>query len=146
LRFSRVASSDDGMLLSLSAHNGIYVSTNGGNGWFLAANQNDALCVASSASGDQLIYPAGSTDIKILRRLTGTLQTIPLGYHYWGLTACSTDGRKLMATGLLGYGGEIYVSTDLGATWTTDASPSKNWSALAMSAEAAFTSARPLHL
>ncbi len=50
----------------------------------------------------------------------------------WSAVASSSNGSKLVATVM---GGQIYTSTDLGATWGVGGSAVGNWSAVASSAD-----------
>jgi hypothetical protein len=103
--------------------------------------------IASSADGSKLIAAAGgnntvgfifiSTNSGAAWTVTAT--NIPSGLiaHPWIYVASSADGSKLAAVSdALGLPGLI-TSTNSGASWTTNAVPSLDWNAVALSADGA---------
>jgi len=133
----------------------IYVSTNAGATWTQTSATRciwPASAVASSANGTKLVVAANADDSDNPGRIYTSADSgctwKPTGApsNYWGAVASSADATKLVAAaageiwrshiGLLTFGsGPIYISTDAGATWTQTTAPSKNWAALASSAD-----------
>ncbi len=134
----------------------IYISTNSGWSWKQSLeSSNHWVSVASSADGTRLVAanpggPSGpappiggiyaSSDSGESWSLTGASNEV------WTSVASSADGTRLVAAfesyvptgtsyGWIPWGGGIYISTDVGATWVDSGAPDGLWAALACSAD-----------
>src|ERR1039458_2896324 len=130
-----LASSSDGRklaaLISFSLGGALFTSTNSGVAW-ITNNLPDRTwdSVASSADGTRLIVGG-----------LGILVSTNFG-NSWMLTnsfeasfvSSSADGSKWVAVS----GQQIFISTNLGMTWTQSSAPATNWIALASSADASM--------
>src|SRR5437763_219516 len=56
-------------------------------------------------------------------------------YNGWSAVVCSADGSKVIAASGGKTPSAIYVSSDSGMTWTTNAGPSQIWGSLASAAD-----------
>jgi hypothetical protein len=123
---SQAAAPDQGYLLTNTAQvtltlpaapavgDVVRVSGIGAGGWRIAQNAGQSVLVQTAAS----LSPA-------------VIWTARESSRNWWSIASSADGTKLVATV---YGGQIYTSSDSGATWTARAT-SRNWRPVASSAD-----------
>ncbi len=144
--WSSVASSADGTTLVAGADtypNGgpLLVSTNSGASW----TEGEPCClrtnwraVACSADGTRmiaastLIYGSTNSGLTWTEMMGGPGGGLPSGY--WSTVACSANGMTLFAG--IGYpSGALYISTNLGTTWTGTSAPNLPWRAVACSAD-----------
>jgi len=129
LPWSSVASSADGTKLVAAVYGaaagaGAYTSADSGGTWTLQAGASYCSAVASSANGSNLIATFSSGASQGI--YTSTNSGVGVGSWLlrtnsggWTDVASSADGSRLVATS----GGQIYVSTDSGATWVAQTSP-----------------------
>jgi len=123
-RWFAVASSSDGATLAAAAYAGtIHLSTNGGKAWFQTSlpAPNHWYSVTCSKDGSKLIVAgqdASSANNGLLYLSTNSganwLPTATPTTNAWLSVTASSDGRKLAAATS---GGDIYVSSDFGASW-----------------------------
>jgi hypothetical protein len=155
-----VASSADGVHLAATGVNVkthasvIYLSSDSGVSWQLSSAPSSAhwTALASSAEGRKLVavssYPSGlyrSVDFG------ATWQPLPgAPQQNWSSVASSADGTTLVA-GSGDFNGNIYISTDSGATWSSANSPTGKpnqtglgWWSVALSADDVRVAAIPM--
>jgi hypothetical protein len=139
-----VAMSADGRKIFVSG--AACYSTNSGTSWIQMTNAPSASVwipvqtIAASADGNRLILCLGGNDAGVyVSTNSGTTWNLTsLPQAAWGFVASSADGQTLMAASGLGteYSappGPLYISTNSGASWTTNAS--ENWTGVACSAD-----------
>ncbi len=140
------AASADGTRMAALGDTDLYVSTDWGatwvskdtalNGWRKVAMSADgmkiACCTNIAATNYIRLSVDGGETFSNRNGLTGT---------YYADVAMSADGTKIAACA---YGGQIWTSTDTGATWTAHESV-RNWRAIAMSADGAKLMAHDLN-
>lgn len=141
-----VASSANGTKLIAAASAGpLFISTNSGANWISNTPSKWWRAVASSADGTKLL--AASIDAIYISTDSGATWisnrifiAVPVGESWrWTSVASSADGSRLLAAEQSFYlmnpeGGQIYVSTTSGATWTS-ISPNAAWTSVASSAD-----------
>src|SRR5437773_1755711 len=134
----------------------IYTSADSGMTWTqTSAPTNTTIwsSVASSANGTKLAAVGQSFDFNTGGRSGGQIytsadsgmtwtQTSAPTNTIWSSVASSADGTKLVAVGpsfdfntAERIGGQIYTSTNSGATWMQTSAPSTIWSSVASSAD-----------
>lgn len=136
--------SENGNIIVTGATNGslIFVSTNGGTS-FATRSSTLAGWTGFSCSADGSIIFGSSASSTILCALsTNSGATWTTGINPSGRasntgyrrTACSINGNKLVVTeGQASVGGYIWVSQDIGATWSQQANDNpNNWEGVAM--------------
>ena len=121
-------SSSDGIILALAGSGGVYVSTNSGANWQLNRSAPQNLwywSIACSADGKRMITapyydtPAGNPQLLYMSQDFGTTwASASAPSNHWSAVASSADGSKLLA---LAFNGPIYVSTNSGKSWATNA-------------------------
>jgi photosystem II stability/assembly factor-like uncharacterized protein len=121
------ASSADGVILAAGSYGGLYISTNSGVTWLLNTNAPQNVwywSVACSSDGIKMIAApyydtaAGKPERLYVSKDAGTTwAATPAPSNHWVAVASSADGTKLMA---LPSNGPIYISTDSGASWTSN--------------------------
>jgi hypothetical protein len=133
-----VTTSMDGSKLFLLTDGAFYISTNSGTIWTHIThvgklNQNSP--IACSADGTKLGVAFSSDGIYTSTNSGDNWKSNNAGAPFpdWSSIASSADGSRLVA-GIGGNGGPIYISTDFGATWITNA-PRQVWTAMASSAD-----------
>ena len=141
--WASVASSPDGTKFVASAIDptssaaGIYTSADSGATWHLSSCPIVG-SVASSADGTQLVVAGQgiyhSSDSGATWQIAATQA---VGTNFFGGVASSTDGSRLAAvTENLSLYPYIYLSSDLGATWTpANVPPGTPWNSIASSAD-----------
>jgi hypothetical protein len=152
-----VASSADGTKL-VAAANGVigvvgapmYSSSDSGMTWALnGAPLENWSSIASSADGTRLAATIGFPNLGGIYTSTNSgatwVQTSAPVQTNWAAIASSADGSKLAGASANGVYypngqphtnmGQIYVSTNGGATWTLTSAPSTNWHSVASSAD-----------
>jgi photosystem II stability/assembly factor-like uncharacterized protein len=130
-RWTALASSADGNILVASGAIGTLLSsTNRGSSWTTnIINTTSFSSVASSADGGRLLAAGNKPYLSTNHGLAWLQISAPDVYRI----ASSADGRTVVAAA---YAGPIYVSTDFGASWTTNVPPGSNyWTATACSAD-----------
>ncbi len=149
-----VASSADGAKLVAGIQNGsIYTSTDSGANWTerTSAGAHDWVSITSSTDGTKLAAAAwnGSIWTSTDSGVTWTEQT-NAGTQQWQAITSSTDGTKLAAIGTSWdatagvYQGYVSVSSDSGATWSTDGGAGlREWASIASSADGLKLAAVP---
>jgi photosystem II stability/assembly factor-like uncharacterized protein len=132
-----VASSADGSRLVAGGYYALYTSTNAGADW--TSNNVPShvwTCVASSADGNLLAAAVGYPDKGGIYFSTNGGDTWTPSASaptlQWASMAMSGDGTKIMAVPAAP--SPLYMSTDSGATWTTNAFPGGALSGVAASA------------
>jgi len=133
-KWNSIASSADGMKLAAVARSGqIYTSTDSGATWTPRESVRNWTTIASSADGMKLaaldlnsIFTSGDSGVTWGERTTG----LPADVN-WQSIASSASGTKLAAVVL---GGQIYTTTDSGATWAAREN-SREWRSIASSAD-----------
>lgn len=128
-----VASSADGKKLIACAYNGqIYRSTDSGQTWTPRETARTWVSVASSADGTRLVAAARQIYISTDSGATWT-PTSALS-NTWSRVSLSADGTTLSAVQTSGF---IYVSTDLGVTFTQRevALGRQDWTSITSSAD-----------
>jgi len=143
LAWTSVAASADGVKLAATAWSGqIYTSTDSGAAWTRAAGLPNNLwrTVATSADGSRLAAISYPNSLFANFRSTNSGLTWnaisnapPDPSQAWTAIACSADGTTL--AGAAEYSGQIYTSTNSGASWNTNNAPGAEWSSLAASAD-----------
>ena len=141
LLWTSVASSSDGTKLVAVENNGqIYTSSNSGTLWTQrVSGTTNWLAVASSADGNRLIATASSGQICVSTDsgVTWVAQNSSVAGQTTTSVASSSDGSRLAVTaGGAGASGNIFISSNSGATWTQLAgAPFVSWAAIAASAD-----------
>ena len=146
-----VTTSADGSKLAASSSTGIYTSPDSGNTWI--SNNVPVLpwySIASSADGNNLVAVANDSGSVFVHggpiyysTNAGTTWAQAIAPdEYWYSIASSADGTKLAAVVEAVYdgssqppGGQIYISTNSGMTWTPSMAPSKHWRSITSSAD-----------
>jgi hypothetical protein len=119
----------------------IYTSTNFGASWNLATAPPGSLgAVASSADGFRHFATTFAGGIYTDASSSPWSETGAAATNLWQAITASVDGTQLVAAagGILGefYNfGQIYRSTNSGATWSPTQAPGAPWSSLASSAD-----------
>ena len=124
LMFNFLAVSADGNTLIGGSDSGLFTSTNGGVNW--VTNFNGAWkCGAASGDGLTLLAGcgAGYTNGLVISTNSGaTWRSSQLPLKGWSSAICSVDGQTMVA---LAYTpAAIYISTNGGLNWITNAPPS----------------------
>ena len=106
------------------------------SGSLLPVGHTTALCTAVDASGNSntCTFPVSVYPTRLVP--VGEIWTPHETNRQWKAVASSADGTKLVAVDWYGTGsgGQIYTSTDSGATWTPRES-NRNWYSVASSAD-----------
>ncbi|MFZ1075574.1 MAG: Ig-like domain-containing protein [Minisyncoccia bacterium] len=147
-RWWTVSSSADGNSLAAAVFGGdIFTSSDGGETWTdqSSAGYRDWYSLASSADGTKLVAGSDSSDIftSADSGATWSEHAVGPGRHYWYSVASSADGTKLVAAAQISensdgfaVGGDIYTSSDSGATWTDQVNAGlRSWTSVASSAD-----------
>ncbi len=144
MNWAGVAMSVDGTRMVACANTGeseyIYTSPDSGATWYrqTGSGARNWLAVASSANGARLVACTAGTSLggntgeiytSINAGVTWTVRP-GAGSRVWSDVTMSSDGTKIVATELNGL---VYISTDVGATWTPQAF-TQAWKAVACSA------------
>lgn len=118
------ASSADGTILVAGDYEYIYISTNSGNTWFRSSDApvDYWYSIVCSADGTELLaapyYAAGNPQPLYISHDSGiTWMPTSTPSNHWTAVASSADGTRLIA--LPNYG-PVYISTNSGATWTSN--------------------------
>jgi hypothetical protein len=123
-----VASSEDGTVLAVTAGHSqagpIIISTNSGGAWFTNAPNEFWTCIASSASGSQLVAAATNGVICISTNAGGTWALSLAPVEDWVAISSSGDGSQLAVVAT--NSGPVCVSTNGGNTWMTNNTGSQN--------------------
>lgn len=123
-RWISIASSADGTkLAALEYEGGIHISTNSGLTWLLTSAPNTNWWrIASSEDGTTLVAGCltGPLYVSTNSAAAWTRAIVPWDTTHapaenWQSVACSANGQTLVAAGV----GWIFVSTNIGATWTS---------------------------
>ncbi len=134
-RWIAIASSADGNKLVACGPGTVLASTNSGGSWATNTFGNGAFSgVAASADGKRL-FVAGQ---KIYLSTNSGSAWFPISAFAARRIASSAEGRILVAVAFVAYTltCPIYVSTNYGATWTTNLPLSTNlWTSVASSAD-----------
>jgi hypothetical protein len=134
-----VACSADASNAVAAGNNLLYFSTNSGLTWTSAeAPGGGCQHLASSADGNRLFAIGNSTIWTWTRQAGAWTQTGAVVTNWQGI-ACSADGQKLVAANGTGWAappGNVYISTDAGATWSPTTAPAASWTCVASSAAA----------
>jgi photosystem II stability/assembly factor-like uncharacterized protein len=138
LNWIGVASSADGSkLVAVAGDNGVYASSDLGNSWRQIFTNALVQSVALSADGNKLAiatFPNVFTSTNFGTTFMPTNWTFP--FQYWWTVTLSADGSKLFATqGNSSSTSQIYISTNLGVTWTKTSAPTNLWISIACSAD-----------
>jgi hypothetical protein len=90
-------------------------------------------CIASSASGSNLVATAQSANSLYTSTDSGTTWTLRNSSHNWSPVASSADGTKLVA----GANSLLWLSTDSGLNWNNPpgGGPNQGWTAVASSSD-----------
>jgi photosystem II stability/assembly factor-like uncharacterized protein len=125
--WNAAACSVDGVILIAGSSGGLYISTNSGATWSLNTGAPENLwywSVACSADGTRIIaapyddMAVGNPVLLYLSEDSGsTWAAASLPSNHWSAVSSSADGTKLIA---LAFNGPIYVSTNSGASWTSN--------------------------
>jgi photosystem II stability/assembly factor-like uncharacterized protein len=126
------------MLVTGSGH--VYQSTDSGTSWASAPGLISGNCMALSADGRFLVVGRNPGNIHTFTNLGTLWQLNAIGPSTnWVSVACSADAATLVAASsplrLFPYPGEIFRSTDYGATWQRTGSPGTDWRAVASSVD-----------
>jgi len=141
-----VAASADGKKIVVAASYNFFRSTNSGATWTQETNApaiisgylSPSQYIASSADGTKLALCAPQSDdgspIYVSTNSGDTWSLTSAPSNSWEFITMSANGNMIAAMTGVEQPGLIYVSTNLGAAWTTN-SPIFNWSAVASSAD-----------
>jgi photosystem II stability/assembly factor-like uncharacterized protein len=111
----------------------IYTSADSGSTWVAQATAQNWTCVASSSDGTKLVAAGSSGPIYTSQDAGVTWGSSPNSPSCnWASVASSADGSKLVAAA--GAGGQIFISSDSGMTWTPQAFGA-NWACVASSSD-----------
>lgn len=127
--WTAVVCTADGTKLAVEWSGVVYCSTNSGATW-TNYNTSYGTQLACSADGSKLLLASSSLNISTNWGMTWVQATIPSSTLPF---AASADAGRLVQ---LGYG-VTYLSTNLGANWTTSYAPSKTWRAITLTADGA---------
>jgi photosystem II stability/assembly factor-like uncharacterized protein len=140
--WAALASSADGSrLIAAEGLGTVYTSTNAGADWVSNNVPNEPwAAVATSADGTKLVAIAQANGIFISTNGGATWgKAAGIPDYYWKYLTFSADGSRLMVLSpdsLQGtLPGPMYMSTDSGATWTSNNVSSQAWLAVASSAD-----------
>lgn len=144
-----VAMSADGRKIFVTGPIQLCCSTNFGTSWMQMTSAppsysfiSPAQYIASSADGNKLIYSVAPIDnfnlIYFSTNSGNTWSLASLPGSYWTYVASSADGQTLMAASgaevaIASTPGPLFISTNSGASWTTNTS--ENWAGAACSAD-----------
>ncbi len=130
--WAELVCSADGSVMAATVFNGaIYLSSNYGSNWAATASgTNGWVGLALSADGTILAAVASGALYTSVNRGANWLARTNTGPLNWSSVAMSMDGTNLVASV---NPGQIYLSSDGGGTWRTQAFSAK-WSAVASSA------------
>ena len=144
-QWSSVASSSDGSKLAATKASGgnIYTSTNSGATWTAQTDSGAGYwtSITSNTDGTKLaavetwgrIWTSADSGVHWTPK-TDVPSTVNGGYGTWRSIASSSDGTKLVAA--KSGGGNVYTSSDSGATWTLQSDAgSGNWWAVASNSD-----------
>lgn len=123
-----VTCSADGTKLAAAWSGLIYVSTNAGVTWTNHTTSGGSH-LTCSADGSRLLLWSPSLAVSTNWGATFTSATLPNSSASLILGA-SADAHRLVAL----LGGAVYLSTNLGTSWTTCFAPLKSWRSLALTA------------
>jgi photosystem II stability/assembly factor-like uncharacterized protein len=143
LTWNCVASSENGNYLAANSYGGqIYTSTNAGNNWTESRTTGGLYAIASSADGTRL-FAGGGLPLYISTNAGNTWTTEESApFSECSSIACSANGSNLIA-GTYG-DGNVYTSTNSGASWTLATNVGVNpsqWVSVASSADGTILTA-----
>jgi photosystem II stability/assembly factor-like uncharacterized protein len=132
---SVVCSADGSKLFALVSPGTIYSSTNSGTTWDAATDPQlthvSWQAIATSADGSRLLAAPQSGWIYFSTNAAANwMRQTNLPPTAWYAVALSGDGQKLFA-----FGKQMYISSDSGATWTTNNLPYQNGGTAVVSAD-----------
>jgi hypothetical protein len=131
---SVVCSSSDGTKLFCAGVDGMVASTNSGASWTTVASAPFLSAMASSVDAVNLVGARGDTGDLYTSTNSGVtwLFRTNVGGNVFVAVASSGDGSKLAAAV---YGGQIFTSSDAGATWVARNAGTQNWLSLTSSTD-----------